>query len=151
MRAEPTGKQLLASPNALFCAAVLMFVLAIIPGMPWLPFLSFAVVLAFVGWRISQRTPGEADDAELKKLETALFSTKEEPLGWDNIGYVDPLSVSIGFQLAQMIDKSQGAPLTRRLEGLRRSMSNASGFLLPAVSVRDDLGLKPARTCIPTS
>ena len=142
------GRQLLASPNALFCAAVLMFVLAIIPGMPWLPFLSFALVLAFVGWRIAQRTPSEADDAEMKKIESALFSSKDEPLNWDNIGYIDPMSVSIGFQLAGMIDKQQGAPLTRRLEGLRRSMSNASGFLLPAITVRDDLGLKPAQYSI---
>ncbi|WP_206995194.1 flagellar biosynthesis protein FlhA [Trinickia mobilis] len=143
------GKQILASPNALFCAAALMFVLAIIPGMPWLPFLSFAAVLAFVAWRVSQRTPSEADeDGELKKIETALFSSKDEPLNWDNIGYVDPMSVSIGFQLAGMIDKAQGAPLTRRLEGLRRSMSNASGFLLPAISVRDDLGLKPSQYAI---
>ncbi|MGV2290558.1 flagellar biosynthesis protein FlhA [Trinickia sp. YCB016] len=142
------GRQLLASPNALFCAAVLMFVLAIIPGMPWLPFLSFALVLAFVGWRIAQRTPSEADDADMKKIESALFSSKDEPLNWDNIGYIDPMSVSIGFQLAGMIDKQQGAPLTRRLEGLRRSMSNASGFLLPAITVRDDLGLKPAQYSI---
>jgi flagellar biosynthesis protein FlhA len=58
------------------------------------------------------------------------------------------MSVSIGFQLASMIDKQQGAPLTRRLEGLRRSMSNASGFLLPAITVRDDLGLKPSQYSI---
>jgi flagellar biosynthesis protein FlhA len=142
------GKQLLASPNTLFCAAALMFVLAIIPGMPWMPFLSFAIVLAFVGWRVAQRTPADADDAEMKKIEASLFSSKDEPLNWDNIGYIDPMSVSIGFQLAAMIDRAQGAPLTRRLEGLRRSMSNASGFLLPPVHVRDDLGLKPAQYSI---
>ncbi|KWB79398.1 flagellar biosynthesis protein FlhA [Burkholderia ubonensis] len=142
------GSQMLASPNVLFGAAALMFVLAIIPGMPWLPFLAFASVLAFAGWRVTGQAPREEDKVELEKIEAALFSANHEPVNWDHIGYVDPLAVSFGVQLLPLIDKSKGAPLARRLDGLRRSMSNTFGFLLPAVTIRDDRGLKPTQYAI---
>ncbi|MGR5470631.1 FHIPEP family type III secretion protein, partial [Vibrio astriarenae] len=56
----PTVKrQLLASPNNLYMAAGVMFVIGSVPNMPHLAFYTFTVLLAFVGWRQSkfQATP----------------------------------------------------------------------------------------------
>ncbi|GHK94801.1 hypothetical protein ECZU18_43820 [Escherichia coli] len=41
-----------------------MFVLAVVPGMPHLPFLLFSALLGFTGWRMSKRP--QAAEAEEK-------------------------------------------------------------------------------------
>jgi flagellar biosynthesis protein FlhA len=51
----------------------------------------------------------------------------------------------VGYKLVAMIDKSLGAPLVKRINGVRKSLSEAMGLVLPPIGVRDDLGLKPSQ------
>ncbi|MFP1452586.1 FHIPEP family type III secretion protein [Escherichia coli] len=51
--AHDVRHQLLASPSVLYTATGIMFVLAMVPGMPHLPFLLFSALLGFTGWRMS--------------------------------------------------------------------------------------------------
>ena len=51
--AHDVRNQLLASPSVLYTATGIMFVLAVVPGMPHLPFLLFSALLGFTGWRMS--------------------------------------------------------------------------------------------------
>ena len=144
---EQVGQQLLASPVVLFSAAALMAALGLIPGMPTLVFLCFAGVLGYVGWRMSQRpSPAEAASAEetARAVEATLAAPREETLDWSSLPYVDALSVSLGYKLVQMVDRAQGAPLVRRLQGTRQSLSESLGFLLPPIGARDDMSLPPA-------
>lgn len=141
--------QLLASPQALYSAAALMLVLGLIPGMPWLSFLSFAAVLAFVAWRVSRRPLKPAAGLDTAALGTALL-TAEPPadIDWRSLPFVEPLSVALGYRLVGLIDKAQGAPLIKRIKGVRQTQSEGMGLLLPAIQVRDDLGLKPSQYTI---
>ncbi|EFV7468426.1 flagellar biosynthesis protein FlhA, partial [Shigella flexneri] len=66
--AHDVRHQLLASPSVLYTATGIMFVLAVVPGMPLLPFLLFSALLGFTGWRMSKRP--QAAEAEEKSLET---------------------------------------------------------------------------------
>jgi len=63
------SEQMLASPQVLYSAAGVMLVLALIPGMPWLAFASFAVALGWAAWRMSQRqqSPTAHREAETAK------------------------------------------------------------------------------------
>lgn len=47
--------QLLAKPTILYAAAFVMFILAIVPGMPHLAFLSFTGLLLFAAWQQSKK------------------------------------------------------------------------------------------------
>ncbi|MFP1455093.1 FHIPEP family type III secretion protein [Escherichia coli] len=53
--AHDVRHQLLASLLLLYTATGIMFVLAVVPGMPHLPFLLFSALLGFTGWRMSKR------------------------------------------------------------------------------------------------
>lgn len=137
------GTQMLASPNVLYSAAGLMAMLALIPGMPRLTFLAFAAVLGFAAWRMSdhlQSAPRPPDTA----VQSALLAETAPELDWASLPFVEPLVVSVGYKLVPQIDPAQGAPLVKRLRGLRQTLSEQLGILLPAVNVRDDLGLKPS-------
>ena len=140
------GKQLLASPSVLYSAAALILVLAAVPGMPWMTFLAFALVLGFVAWRMGQ----EADkpDTETAAVEAALLSERAPELDWRSLPVVEQLSVSVGYKLVEMLNQANGALLSKRVNGMRHSLSESMGVLLPSIALRDDLSLKPSEYAI---
>ena len=143
---DQVGSQLLASPIVLYSAAGMMFVLAIIPGMPFLVFIAFAAVLAFVGWRLQLREQAPASKPlDNSKLQQALAADADAEPDWQSLPYTDNLTLSLGYKLVKLIDKTQGAPLSKRLKGVRQTLSEGMGILLPAVHVQDDLKLKPTQ------
>ncbi|WEF34073.1 flagellar biosynthesis protein FlhA [Pseudoduganella chitinolytica] len=139
------GKQLLASPNILFSAAGLMVVLGIVPGMPWLPFLSFGGALAYAGYRMMQGAVAPPDTKQIEAIQAALSEEKTPELEWQSLPVVHPLQVLLGYKLVGLIDKAQGEVLTKRIRGVRQSLSEGMGMVLPPIGVRDDLGLKPSQ------
>jgi flagellar biosynthesis protein FlhA len=143
---DQVGEQLLASPTVLYGAAAVMTALAVIPGMPTATFLGFAAVLAFVAWRMGKRglKPAEA----LPRIEAALLTESAPDIDWRALPVVEPLTVSVGYKLVALVDPAQGAPLLKRVKGMRQSLSEAMGLLLPAIAVRDDLSLKPTQYSI---
>src|SRR5450830_420885 len=137
--------QLLANPNVLFSAAGLMVVMGIVPGMPWLPFLSFAGALGYAGWRMLQRTVEAPDTKQIEAITAALSEEKTPELEWQSLPIVYPLQVLLGYKLVGLIDKAQGEVLTKRIRGVRQSLSEGMGMVLPPIGVRDDLSLKPSQ------
>lgn len=144
---EQLGSQLLASPVVLYSAAGMMFVLAIIPGMPFIVFAGFAAVLVFVGWRLQQResAPASSKPLDNSQLQQALAADAQDEPDWQSLPYSDNLTLTLGYKLVKLIDKSQGAPLSKRLKGVRQTLSEGMGMLLPPIAVRDDLKLKPTQ------
>ncbi|MCH8179160.1 MAG: flagellar biosynthesis protein FlhA [Proteobacteria bacterium] len=146
---EQIGSQLLASPSVLYSAAAVMGVLAIIPGMPWMTFLAFASALAFAAWRMERRQQEQPAENDTDKLGTALLTTSAEPeLSWRNLPIVEPMTVSLGYKLVGLIDPGHGAPLLKRVKGIRQSLSESLGVLLPPIGVRDDLALQPSQYAV---
>ncbi|QGZ38422.1 flagellar biosynthesis protein FlhA [Pseudoduganella flava] len=139
------GSQLLANPNVLFSAAGLMVILGLVPGMPWLPFLSFAGALGYVGWRMQQRGVALPDTRQIEAIEAVLREDKAPELEWQSLPVVHPMQVLLGYKLVGLIDKANGEVLTKRIRGVRQSVSEAMGMVLPPIGVRDDLGLKPSQ------
>jgi len=147
---QQLGTQLLASPQVLYAAAALMLALGVIPGMPWATFLTFAAVLAFVAWRVSKLGIRPAP-ADMEAVETALVAERPPELDWRALPFVEPLAVAVGYKLVGLIDQAHDAPLSRRVKGVRQTMSETLGILLPPVAIRDDLALKPSQYAIQLS
>ncbi|USD31717.1 MULTISPECIES: flagellar biosynthesis protein FlhA [Vibrio] len=139
---ETMQKQLLASPATLFTVAAVMLIIGMVPGMPHLAFFTFAAVLGFAAWR-QRKNP--AHDAQIEDVEvlTQAMQQEETPLSWEDIPHVHTLSLALGYRLVHLVNKEQGAPLTQRIRGVRRNLSEQVGFLLPEVRIRDNLSLKP--------
>jgi len=145
---EDTVKnQLLTSPSVIGGAAGLMAILAVVPGMPWLMFLTFAAVLGYVAWRLSTKVKAP-DTSAIQAIEAALREEKAPELEWQSLPAVQPLQLTLGYKLVGLIDKAHGEPLTKRIRGVRQSLSEAMGMVLPPVAVRDDLGLKPSQYAV---
>ncbi|ENE5198132.1 flagellar biosynthesis protein FlhA [Vibrio parahaemolyticus] len=139
---ETMQKQLLATPATLFTVAGIMAVIGMVPGMPHLAFFAFAGALGFAGWRQSKKP---VQDTQIEQVEALSQAMQEEdtPLTWDDIPHVHTLSLALGYRLVHLVNKDQGAPLSQRIRGVRRNLSEQIGFLLPEVRIRDNLSLKP--------
>ncbi|VEB43902.1 Flagellar biosynthesis protein flhA [Chromobacterium violaceum] len=148
---QQVGSQMLASPTVLMSAAGMMLVLAIIPGMPWPTFLGFAALLGYVAWRMHARRPVAASTLNQAAVKSALQGESEIELEWSTLPYADTLGIALGYKLVALLDAGQGAPLTKRVKGVRQSLSEQMGLLLPTVNLRDDLRLKPSQYAIQIS
>ncbi|MGN0921992.1 MAG: flagellar biosynthesis protein FlhA [Cellvibrio sp.] len=139
--------QLLAKPSTLYTVAGILVVIALVPGMPKFAFFSFAALAAFVGWRISKAQP--IQDAEtldkIQSLTQAMDNEKAQQLGWEDIPMVERLSISLGYKLVGLIGEANNSPLTQRMRGVRQTLSENLGFLLPEIHIRDSLRLKASQ------
>ncbi|MBF0676849.1 flagellar biosynthesis protein FlhA [Pseudomonas sp.] len=143
-------RQMLAQPPVLYTVAGVIAVLAMIPGMPHLAFFSFAALIGFVGWKASKTLP--VDEAQSLEQVTALSKDlrqdKPQSLAWEDIPLVERLSISLGYKLVGLVNEASGAPLPQRIRGVRQTLSEQLGFLLPEVHIRDSLRLKASQYAI---
>jgi len=143
-------RQLLASPSLLYTVAGILLVLGIVPGMPHTAFLGFACVVGFIGWCATRfQPPAEGEDLQVVgALSQGMQQERAEGLVWEDISHVERLSVSLGYKLVGLVNEAGGAPLTKRVRGLRQNLSESLGFLLPEIQIRDSLRLKAAHYSI---
>lgn len=142
---QQVESQLLASPTTLYTVAGILFLLGAIPGMPHLAFFTFAGLIGFIAWRISQSPqPADALD-EAEAITNAMAQEQNQNLAWDDIPAVETLSISLGYKLVSLVNQAAGAPLVQRVRGVRQTLSESLGFLLPEVQIRDSLRLKASQ------
>jgi flagellar biosynthesis protein FlhA len=134
------GQQLLGRAATLYMSAGVLGMMAMVPGLPKLPFLLVAVGLGFAGRQVARRpAPAlEGKEGEVKK--------DAEKAQGDNIAALlrmDELSLEIGFQLIPLVDEKQGGQMLPRIRTLRRHLATELGFVVPPVHIADNLRLKP--------
>ncbi|PKN06374.1 MAG: EscV/YscV/HrcV family type III secretion system export apparatus protein, partial [Deltaproteobacteria bacterium HGW-Deltaproteobacteria-7] len=130
--------QVFTQPRAIATAAILLFVFALIPGMPKISFLIVAAIIAFVAYRVVKSIAAKKLEEETKEMEAPEAA---EPV--DAIAPLDAMGLEVGYALIPMVDASQGGELLQRIKALRRQLANEMGFIMPAIHIRDNLKLKP--------
>jgi flagellar biosynthesis protein FlhA len=148
MMGQQVMRQMFAGPRALGIAALVLFVMGIVPGMPHFAFLGLAAVAAAGAWFI-HRFQQQADTAaqEPQLAEQAEPETGAEApladLDWQDVTPVDAIGLEVGYRLIPLVDKTQGGELLARIKGIRKKLSQELGFLVPSVHIRDNLDLPP--------
>ncbi len=140
--------QLLAKPNILYTAAFVMFILAIVPGMPHIAFLSFTALLLFAAWKQSKVVKPAEPETDMEAISEALTHDNTPAVSWDSIPLVEPIGLNLGFKLVSLVDSAKGSPLSQRIRGARQVISETSGVLLPEIRIRENFRLKPAQYAI---
>ena len=135
--------QLCGYPNALFVAALLMAVLGVVPGLPFLPFALLAGLMAFVGVAIPRRLAKAAAE------ETAQKTAKEEQAKAEARASIKeqlkPSRSSSCFQGAQRRLILSRDEMASRIAKMRRKFARAYGFVVPEIRLADDIKA-PAKT-----
>ncbi|PPU95012.1 flagellar biosynthesis protein FlhA [Xanthomonas albilineans] len=135
--------QVFGQHKALAVAAAIMGLVGLIPGMPNVAFLTLALILGLLAWKMWKRSlqpPPAAADAVPPAAAAAAQANAE--LGWDELRPIDPLGLEVGYRLIPLVDKTQGGELMARIKGVRRKLTQDIGFLVPPVHIRDNLELQ---------
>lgn len=130
-------------PKALGLSSGVMTVLAILPGIPFLPFAILAGVTGSAAYylpRIQARQKAEvvaqkvAADQKPVPAEAPIASTLA----------IDMIRLELGYGLLALATQGEsGNRLTDQIKGLRRQLAQEYGFVLPSVRIQDDLQVAP--------
>src|ERR1700704_172324 len=138
-------KQLSGYPQALGMSAGGMLVLAMLPGIPMIPFFllgSGAAALAFSA-RKRNRAASEAEAvaAAAPAAAAAASAAGEEPIA--TALKIDDLKIELGYALLPLVNGPDGTDrLTEQIKALRRSLAVEMGFVMPAVRILDNVQLE---------
>ncbi len=134
------GKQVFSQPKALYAGAGVMGTMAVIPGMPFFPFLMMAVGFGLLGNRMKKKeTERVAEEAKVKELE----KDKKEPEKIENLLGIDMLELEVGYGLVNLVDNDKNGDLLERITGIRKQFALEMGIVVPPLRIRDNLELKP--------
>ncbi|MEE8500551.1 MAG: flagellar biosynthesis protein FlhA [Kiloniellales bacterium] len=138
--------QLGGYPKALGLSSFLMLALALLPGIPAVPFLLLSGVAGGFAWSSARRKEAAAEAV----AQEAVAQAETAPVADDPISnalQIDNLRLELGYGLLPMINAEGGQRLTDQIKGLRRQLAQDAGFVLPSVRIQDNLQL-PANTYV---
>ncbi len=130
--------QLLSNPRVLATVAGAVMLFALVPGMPFFPFLVLGSVLGVSSYVTKKRIK------ELKIIPTEeeiIPEPTEEKV--EQYLQVDPIEIEIGYGLISLVDEKQGGNLFQKISSTRKFIALEYGILIPPVRVRDNLQLDP--------
>ena len=132
-------RQLSTYPKALGMSAAVMLVMALLPGIPMIPFVALGGGAGALAYMIDRRTK-RAVVAEAKREEAAKPPAAEEPMAATL--KMDDLKVELGYALLPLVNAPDGSErLTEQIKALRRSLATDMGFVMPSVRLLDNVQL----------
>jgi flagellar biosynthesis protein FlhA len=136
-------RQLSGYPKALGMSAAVMGVMALLPGIPMLPFLFLAGGAGTIAYLIDKRNKAlVVAEAEVAETETRAAAPTEEPIS--AALKIDDLKIELGYALLPLVNAPDGSDrLTEQIKALRRSLATEMGFVMPAVRILDNVQLDP--------
>lgn len=138
--AEAVVRQIGRKARPMWIASGVLGSLAVVKGLPTLPFLLLAA-----GAALSARASKEQEDrdaaavtaaAEVETLPTEQTNAVQDLL------QIDPVEVEVGYALIPLIDEARGGDLLERIRLLRKQAAQELGILIPPIRIRDDVRLQ---------
>ena len=132
--------QLGGYPSALGLSSFLMVGLALMPGIPMLPFLTLASGAGALAWYTGKRQDRVVEEAEAAHT-AGLPAVGDEPIS--TALQLDEIRAELGYGLLSLVNGPDGSLLTDQIKGLRRQLAQEMGFIMPAVRIQDNMQLQP--------
>ncbi|CUU77468.1 flagellar biosynthesis protein FlhA [Campylobacter hyointestinalis] len=156
--AEGVVSQLLGEYKTLLIVGFILFIFAIVPGLPTFSLGFMAVLFLSIGYLMKQIQDGNLDFSATQdntkkqqdpnsKSETSEKPIKksdeevarEEQSKIDDILKIEILELDLGYGLLKLADSD----LIERIRAMRRNIASMLGFLMPKIRIRDNLQLPP--------
>ncbi|HEY9013115.1 MAG TPA: flagellar biosynthesis protein FlhA [Devosia sp.] len=137
-------------PKALGMSSAVIAALALLPGMPIIPFLTLAGGVGWLAFKSSRKKAAKDQQAVMdavKQAQTAPGAPgapmDEAPIS-DSLK-IDELKLELGYGLLSLVkeDDSGTDRLTEQIKALRRQLATELGFIMPPVRILDNMQLEP--------
>ncbi|MEQ8281343.1 MAG: flagellar biosynthesis protein FlhA [Parvibaculum sp.] len=137
---EALFDQLSGYPQALGMSSFVMGTMALLPGLPAIPFLILAGGAGGLAFYLMRSRKKRADDiVDEQKREAAAVPATEEPIS--TALRMDELRLEIGYALLPLINGKDHQKLTDQIKALRRQIASDMGFVMPSVRILDNVQL----------
>ncbi len=136
--------QLGRHPAALGTVAVLMALFALVPGLPFFPFLMGALVLGGCAFMVARKKPDDGGD-EADSAAQKAAQPKAPSMG--DVLDLDDIHVEFAPDLVAMV-LDPGTGLDARIANMRVHVATAYGVLFPEIRLTDDASLPPGHYVI---
>lgn len=150
------GQQLLFYPRALTLLAAMLGVMALVPGLPTVPFMVMALIAGLLSYTLHRHgrldgaptaarsataaaTPSTEAKSSVPGAATPAEAKASDPL--ENLLTLDTLQIELGYGLVSLADTRKGGDLLERVTGVRRTFAQDMGMLIPPIRLRDNLQL----------
>lgn len=149
--------QLTNNTKALYLVGIVMLVLALVPGMPKLPFFLLTALLFgtyYVKTKVKKKEPTSSDtfvdkgDTLTRKGEQKDDVNLETPESVQALLPLNTLELEVGYGLIPLVDEKQEGTLLRRIRAIRKQIALEKGVIVPSLHLRDNLELKPGEYCV---
>ena len=134
--------QLFRNERIFFIVSSVLLLLAIVPGLPGIPFFCLAVACGFIGYNLKKANEeGMETTEEEKEVQEKAEATRPENIV--SLLQVDPMELEIGYSLIPLVDTGQGGDLLDRIVMIRRQCALELGLVVPTIRIRDNIQIKP--------
>jgi flagellar biosynthesis protein FlhA len=138
------SKQLAGSSKALGMSAFVMVIMALLPGMPMLPFFGLALLSGFLAMRLDRQQKQDTMEKAAQQLaDHVQAQAKPEDTPVQEALRLDELRIEIGYALLPLVQGNNGEDkITEQIKALRRTLASEMGFILPSVRLVDNVQLE---------
>lgn len=135
-------KQVLGFPRVLLLTSGILFLLAIVPGIPFFPFFLLSAATGFASYTLFEEQKDET--RRLSAVRERPDEGVPQPENVLGLLAVEPLEVEIGYSLIPLTDSDQGGDLLERITASRRQCALELGIVVQPIRIRDNLQLPPS-------
>ncbi len=132
-------KQFSLNTVALWVVSGILVLFALIPGLPFFPFLLLSVSLAAFAFHLDQSR--KVEEQEVVEQPEQAPEKREE--NYEEMLNVDLLQLEVGYGLIPFVDSAQDGELLNRIQSIRKQFAMNNGFIVPPVHIKDNLQLAP--------
>ncbi|MBH47414.1 MAG: flagellar biosynthesis protein FlhA [Halobacteriovorax sp.] len=136
---DQVSKQFRLHPKALYVAGATLFVFAMIPGLPQVPFVAVGIMLCFGGYKMEE---WNEDDKKAAAVATT-DEKKATPENLEDLLSLELVELEVGYGLVSLVDSEQNGDLLERITHIRKQFALDWGVIIPSVRIKDNLELKP--------
>ncbi len=122
---------------AMRAAGIVILLMALIPGLPKLPFILMGGALVLVSSRLPLESELAIEDLPPVAPGSAEMAPPQSPQQLAVDARVEPLELNIAFDLIPLVDNASGGDLLDRVGALRRKIASELGFVMPSIRTRD--------------
>jgi flagellar biosynthesis protein FlhA len=151
-------KQLFRRAEPYFLASGMLGLMAVVPGMPFMPFAVLCGGATAVGLRLNKTgylfapvaTEAQAEGALTGGGDRPALGSGEQPPagggeegegGLDALPLVTPMTLEIGFGLIPLVDENKDGDLVNRIGRIRDEIKEELGVVIPPISIQDNIEL----------
>jgi len=135
---QDLSRQFLRTSEPLTTASFVIAAMALVPGMPKIPFLLLAAGTALIG-----RVAAQSEKDREKKHKTPSPQAKADKQPVEEMLDIDRISVQVGVRLISMVDPRKNNAIFDRIGALRRRFAQQFGIIIPLVRLRDNINIEP--------